>query len=372
MKPQGQHGMLPQSTHDEAVRESCVGSMRRFFTTELIPGNRQLYQSRLLPQFRQAHDRDPQTGKEVRELMEGSYFYRASSLFGRATQELLWDTVGEGIERQLPELIDKARPKPDALGTLTIDPDLEMPAYIEAVDIHVMPGNFQTELCEDDVLAGALYDRGAYVFSYGGRGPFMENLGRNVATLIKERFPDFAPRRILEMGCGCGANTVPLKQAWPDAEVHAIDIGAPMVRYGHARAESLGVPIHFSQQNAAKTNFPDEHFDLVVSMLVHHEMPLGVIKQNLAECHRLLVPGGITLTDGSLKGDKPASEPFKLFMNQWFARHNNEPFGKGVDIERDFQDAGFALEDMFSGQPASNDYLKGQLDAHSYVGAVKR
>jgi hypothetical protein len=43
---------------------------------------------------------------------------------------------------------------------LTLDPALAMPRYIEAVDIHVMPGNFQTETTRDDVYAGALYDRG--------------------------------------------------------------------------------------------------------------------------------------------------------------------------------------------------------------------
>ena len=30
-----------------------------------------------------------------------------------------------------------------------------------------------------------------------------------------------------------------------------------MLRYGHARAESMGVPIHFSQQDAEHTNFED-------------------------------------------------------------------------------------------------------------------
>jgi hypothetical protein len=59
-------------------------------------------------------------------------------------------------------------------------------------------------------------------------------------------------------------------------------------------------------------------------------------------------------------------------MGQWFNRNNNEPFGKGIDIERDFMAAGFALEDMFSDTPEGDTYLKGHVSAHSYAGAIKR
>lgn len=372
MTPQGPHDLLPQQTAEEAARESCVASMRRFFSTELIPGNRELYRAKILPQFMKDHGREPATGSEVRATLGKTFYYRASSLIGRATQELLWDTVGESVERQIDTLNAKAEPSPNATGTLALDPEMPMPAYIEAVDIHVMPGNFHTELGENDVLAGALYDRGAYVFAYGSRGAYNDNLGKIVAQMIKERFPDFHPKRILEMGCGCGSSTLPLKAAWPDAEVHAVDIGAPMLRYAHGRAEALGVPIHFSQQDAAKTNFPDEHFDLVVSIIVLHEMPLGVIRDVFKECHRLLKPGGITLHDGARAGDGPPPDAFQQFLSSWFARHNNEPFGKGCDMERDLMRAGFKLEDMFSGSPQGDEYLKGHIAAHNYVGAVKR
>lgn len=373
MKPQGQHALLPSQTYDEDARERCVASLRKYFTTELIPGNRELYESRLRPRFEARHGHAPGSEAEVKSLMEDTYYYRASSLIGRATQELLWDIVGENIERQHDTLAEKARPKPGAVGSLTLDPHFKMPPYIESVDIHVMPGNFHTELGDDDVLAGALYDRGAYLFAYGSRGPYNDNLGRLLARLIQEKFPDFKPKRILEMGCGCGPSTLPLKQAWPDADVYAIDVGAPMLRYAHGRAESLGVPIHFSQQDAAHTHFADESFDLVVSLIVHHEMPVEVGRAMLKECFRLLRPGGLTVHDGALSSERSgAADPFQEFLGGWFARHNNEPFGVGFDIERDLQAAGFKREDFFSGSPAGDEYLKGHIAAHSYVGARKR
>ncbi len=372
MKPQGPHALLPTQSYDESARERCVASFRKFFSTELIPGNRALYREHLLPRFEAERGRAPATAEEVKELMDATYYYRASSLIGRATQELLWDTVGENVERQIDTLNDKARPKSGALGTLELDPAFRTPDYIQAVDIHVMPGNFHTELGDDDVLAGALYDRGAYLFAYGSRGAYNDNLGRLVCAFLKEKFPNFQPRRILEMGCGAGSSTLPLKAAWPEAEVYAIDVGAPMLRYAHGRAEALGVPIHFSQQDAAHTRFPDGWFDLVLSIIVHHEMPLEVGRNMLKECHRLLRPGGITVHDGELKGDRPEPDAFQQFLSSWFARNNNEPFGVGFDIEHDLVGAGFKREDLFSGCPEGDEYLKGHIAPHSYVGAVKR
>ena len=81
--------------------------------------------------------------------------------------------------------------------------------------------------------------------------------------------------------------------AFPDAHIHAIDIAAPFVRYGHARAESLGVGIHFSQQNAEQTDFEDESFDLIVSHILLHETSAKALRNILRECHRLLRPDGL-------------------------------------------------------------------------------
>ncbi|WP_457825662.1 methyltransferase domain-containing protein, partial [Staphylococcus aureus] len=80
--------------------------------------------------------------------------------------------------------------------------------------------------------------------------PFNSDIGDTTIAWIKANHPEFAPRRILDMGCAVGHSTLPYCDAWPEAEVHAIDVGAPVLRYAHARAESLGKTVHFSQQNA--------------------------------------------------------------------------------------------------------------------------
>jgi len=370
---QSQHSMLPVATHDEFARQEFCASLRKLFTTNLWPGCRELYNKRLLPLFRQRHGRDPQSADEVFALMRESFYFRGTELLGRTTQEMVWDNVGESIERQLDELNAKAKVKPSRreLGSLRLNPDMPMPRYMQAVDIHVMPGNFHTDRSTDDVYAGALYDRGVYVFSFGGLGALNDNYGHSIAEFLKERFPKFKPRRILEIGCGPGMATIPVAQAYPRAEMHAIDLGAPQLRYAHARAESLRSPVHFSQQDACHMDFPDAHFDLVYSIIVTHECPRPVLRSMLKEIHRVLKPGGIMLHDGYF--DPPPQVPLEEVMNTWFARNANEPFSRGFrrfDFKKAFAVAGFEPESQFSGTREAV-YLKGHLPPVSFVGAIK-
>lgn len=367
---QDDHALLPKATHDEAAREDFVGSLRKRFTVDLWPGNRTLYADTLLPRFVERHGREPETAEEARKLLDETFYFRAGSLFGRAAQELLWDTVGESIERQLDDLVEAAKPREGDIGTVRTNPDLPIPRYIQQVDIHAMPGNFHTEIRQDDVYAGALYDRGVYVFAFGGLGGQNQGLGATTAAFVKERFPDLQPRRILDMGCGPGFTTLPWKELYPDAEVYGIDIGAPQIRYAHGRAESLGQAIHYSQQDAAAMDFEDGFFDIVVSLLVTHEMPAPHIRGMFKECHRVLAKGGIMLHDGGYPG--PA-KPIDAVMSNWFNENVNEPFAVGMrrlDFDQEMVKAGFASENLFRGQKEPV-YLKGHLPPVSFIGAVK-
>ena len=371
MAIQQPHAVLPTATHDEAAREGFCAALRKYFTTELFPGTRELYAAQLLPAFEAEHGRKPENLKEVTALMEGTYGYRATNLIGRTAQELVWDTVGESIERQLDTLDHNAKPRPDDLGTLKLNPALPIPRYVQAVDIHVMPGNFHTDRSNDDIYAGALYDRGVHVFAFGGLGECNDAYGHAIVAYLKEHFPDLKPRRILDVGCGIGSATLPLAQAYPDAQVHGIDIGAPMVRYAHGRAESLGVKAHFSQQDMTAMDFPDGHFDLVVSIIVTHEAPVPVLRQMMAEIHRVLAPGGVMLHDGSFNTTPP--EPIDQLMMSWFGHNANEPFSFGfkrLDFGRTFEQAGFQRDKFFTGTRPPV-YLQGHLPPITFIGAMK-
>jgi trans-aconitate methyltransferase len=234
-----------------------------------------------------------------------------------------------------------------------------------------MPGSFHRELADDDVYAGAVYDRGVYLYAYGQLGVDNDGLGQGTVDLVRQRFPDLRPRRILDLGCGAGMSTHPLAVAWPDAEIHAVDIAAPMLRYAHARSEAMDVAVHYSQQHAAHTDFADGSFDLVLSNLLLHEIPQKVSRQVLVECHRLLAPNGVTIHNDMVGWP---TDPFQEFMAEWNGHHNNEPFERGsgtLDWTAACVDAGFAAADVFV-QPIGAAYMAEQLAYVGYRGARRR
>jgi ubiquinone/menaquinone biosynthesis C-methylase UbiE len=368
---QAKHDVLPEATHDEFAREEFCGSLRKFFTMTLFPETKKLYTDQLEPAFVEKHGRPPANRLEVKKVMEDTFFYRAASLVGRTAQEMMWDTVAESAERQIEELQSRAAPKPNELGTLRLNPDIKIPRYIQAVDIHVMPGNWQSEFGPDDLLQGATYDRGVHVFAFGGLGEYNDGMGKSLVNFIQANFAHLKPRRILDMGCTVGHNTCALAEAFPEAEVYGVDIGAPVLRYAHARAESIGRKVHFSQQDITKTDFPDGYFDLVFSILVLHEIPAETIKGVFKECNRVLAPGGVMIHDGWQKSGEP--DPFGQFISGWFEHNNNEPFEgnqAALHYRQAFAEAGFDPDTMFQGVGEAV-YLKGQLPGTGFVGAIK-
>ena len=98
----------------------------------------------------------------------------------------------------------------------------------------------------------------------------------------------------------------------------------PQLRYGHARAEALGVAVHFSQQNAERTDFPDGSFDLVLSHIMLHETARGALSRILGECRRLLRPGGLMLHLEIPRG----RTVLENFLYNWESWNNNETFGQ--------------------------------------------
>jgi ubiquinone/menaquinone biosynthesis C-methylase UbiE len=145
-------------------------------------------------------------------------------------------------------------------------------------------------------------------------------------------------RRILDLGCGSGLTTTALKTRFPDAEVWGIDAGGPMVRYAHHRAARLGVHVHFAQRLIEDNRFPDEHFDIVSSYILFHEVSHDAAVKAVREIARVLRPGGIynhvdTLSEGMVE-QGPTSYPVReesativSKANAWQNhRHNIEPW----------------------------------------------
>ena len=288
---QQRHDLLPHETHDELARDRFVQALKAHVAGRVTPGIPEVYEHRVRPRHEAEHGGPPTDRHEIRRALGHDTYYRLWSSVRRSSQHLLWATVGDAVARQADELAHRAKHVDSGLGSLRLDPDLHIPWYNAEVDIHAMPGGYRGEYLDDDVAAGALYDRGVYVYAMGQMGALNDDYGQSiVANFLRPEHPDFDPKRILDVGCTVGHATLPYVDGFPEAEVHAIDLGAPVLRYGHARAQALGRAVHFSQQNAERTDFPAGHFDLIVSHIVVHELSPAAIRNVLAECHRLLAP----------------------------------------------------------------------------------
>jgi ubiquinone/menaquinone biosynthesis C-methylase UbiE len=108
------------------------------------------------------------------------------------------------------------------------------------------------------------------------------------------------PRRILDLGCGTGSTTVLLKEAFPYAVVTGLDLSPYMLAVAEDKAQRLNLEIKWHHGKAESTQLRSASFDLVTASLLFHETPPKVTQEILAECWRLLAPGGqILILDGN-------------------------------------------------------------------------
>lgn len=341
--------MLPIENEAEKSRGRFVQALKSHIANRVTPGVRELYEHKARSDWEKDRGEAPQDRHEIRESLGQMAYYQLWSSLRRTSQHLLWSTVADCIERQAEELRDAAKIE-NPIGSLQLNPNLELPWYQWDVDIHAMPGGYRGEYGADDVFAGALYDRGVYLYAMGQMGALNDDYGQSIIdNYLSVEYPEFSPQQILDMGCTVGHATLPYTQAFPTAEVYAIDLGAPVLRYGHARAEALGARVHFSQQNCEETNFPEEKFDLIVSHIVLHELPPEALRRTFAECHRLLKPGGLMI-----HADFPGYEGvdhLSQSMIDWDTYNNHEPFWgpmRDMDLVAESAAAGFSSANVES------------------------
>jgi SAM-dependent methyltransferase len=95
-------------------------------------------------------------------------------------------------------------------------------------------------------------------------------------------------RRLLEIGCGIGVDSIQLAQR--GFRVTAVDLTENALEIGAGFAAERGVDIDFRLGNAEGLDFPDQAFDVVYSFGVLHHTP--DIRRSVAEVHRVLRDGG--------------------------------------------------------------------------------
>ncbi|MCB2108151.1 MAG: class I SAM-dependent methyltransferase [Rhodobacteraceae bacterium] len=354
------HEMLSLPNHDERARQLYVLTLKHHLGRKVRPGNKVIYEKKVKPAFVKQHGRDPKDRGEIGEVMWKEPDYLMFSALNRNAQEMLWDSVADPIYRQhdrLEKAYQRLHASPNRKGSVELDSKFNPPQGIKSIDIHLQPVNYAADYGENDILAGAFYEAGGNLYSAGGGIGVTESKSEVIQRFLKERFPDFTPAKILDFACSAGSSSTPWALGFPEAEVHALDVGGGMLRYAHARAESLGAPVHFHQMDAAKTTFPDASFDLVVSHNAMHEMSSKTQAAMFKESYRLLKPGGIAVhQDVPLRYSE--RDAFGQFDAGWDLKHNNEPYWEAYatnDPMQMYLDAGFPKENIWVGKVAQLD-----------------
>ena len=339
------HPILPKSNADERSRQEFVKSLKGYIQGAILPGVKLAYENRSAAAFERDTGTPPKDRWDVRKAMLRDPYFQGYVSVNRISQELMWRSVIDSVDRQLPALINKVGEIPSAGGTLKLKKGFQVPKYVTALDIHCMPGGYAGIVAENDVAAGAVYDRGVYLYAMGYMGPFNDDMGRSVCNYVTRKFPNFKPKSIVDLGCTVGHSTLPFAEIFPEAEVHGVDVGEATLRYAHARAEGLGLKAHFAQQDAAKMEYPDNSFDLVVSHILLHETSGKAMPEIFKECYRILKPGGMMIhADLPPFGDM---DPYQQFILDNETYYNNEPFWgamRDLDQIQMSVDAGFARE----------------------------
>ncbi|MFE2507838.1 class I SAM-dependent methyltransferase [Streptomyces naganishii] len=132
------------------------------------------------------------------------------------------------------------------------------------------------------------YDEEAerYDASRGGE-PRAEAAARAVLGLLPP-----GTRDLLDVGCGTGIVTRRLAALRPALRVTGVDLSAGMARRAAARLPGAVV-----RADSRRLPFPDARFDAVSSVWLLHLAPsAGDARATVAECARVLRPGGVYVT----------------------------------------------------------------------------
>ncbi len=111
-----------------------------------------------------------------------------------------------------------------------------------------------------------------------------------------------AGARVADVGCGHGASTILMAQAYPQSKFTGYDYHAPSIEHAKEKAHAAGVGDRISFEVAGAKDYPGKDFDLVAFFDCLHDMgdPVGAARH----VRSTLKPDGTWLLVEPAAGDK--------------------------------------------------------------------
>lgn len=114
-----------------------------------------------------------------------------------------------------------------------------------------------------------------------------DRLNAPLHSLIRNKYPVPPGSRILDIGCGTGAQLAGYLAE--DRELFGVDLSPSMLDRARQR---LGAEAHLHLGSAADLPFDDDFFDQILASMVLHEMPHDTRLAVIGEVRRVLRPDG--------------------------------------------------------------------------------
>jgi ubiquinone biosynthesis O-methyltransferase len=115
-----------------------------------------------------------------------------------------------------------------------------------------------------------------------------------------------AGMKVLDVGCGTGNFSIKLAKS--GCHVTGIDVSEEMLLFARAKASEQNIKIHFLNMDAQNLQFPDNEFDMVISMAAIEF--INDIPKALEEIFRVVKVGGQVLI-GTINGDSDWGKLYK-------------------------------------------------------------
>ena len=151
--------------------------------------------------------------------------------------------------------------------------------------------------------------------------------------------PEDFSGNLLEVPVGTGVLTMPVYRDLPDAKVTCLDYSEAMMSQAQEKADKLQIKnVSFIQGDVGALPFPDESFDIVLSLNGFHAFPDK--EAAYRETYRVLRKGGTFCGCFYIKGG--------CFRTDWFIKNMYQPAGfftPPYETESSLRDR---LTDMYS------------------------